>query len=179
MAVQVAEGMAFLHSRSPPVVHRDLKSHNVLIDAAGECKLCDFGLVDMKEVTAGTPNYMAPELFLAKPYSTPVDVFAFGVLLNEMFAREVPWDGYRPMEIKEMVLQGERPPTPKTMPQLLGRLLCKLWHQQPAQRPTFEQLIKTLQLVEETLPVGAPMQCSYQLVDSLDSFASMRLSRAK
>ena len=57
MAIQVAEGMAYLHSRSPPVVHRDLKSHNVLLDAQGDCKLCDFGLVNMKEVTAGTPNY--------------------------------------------------------------------------------------------------------------------------
>ena len=56
-------------------------------------------------MTAGTPNYMAPELFLAKPYSTPVDVFAFGVLLNEMFAREVrqatgqlPWAYYQMQE---------------------------------------------------------------------------------
>ena len=60
MAIQIAEGMAFLHSRSPPVVHRDLKSHNVLIDTTGDCKLCDFGLVNSREVTAGLPNYMAP-----------------------------------------------------------------------------------------------------------------------
>ena len=88
--------MAFLHSRAPPVVHRDLKSHNVLLTADGRCKLCDFGLVNVREVSAGTPNYMAPELLLSKPYSTPVDVFAFAVLLNELFTREVPWDGYTP-----------------------------------------------------------------------------------
>ena len=88
--------MAFLHSRAPPVVHRDLKSHNVLLTADGRCKLCDFGLVNMREVSAGTPNYMAPELLLSKPYSTPVDVFAFAVLLNELFTREVPWVGYTP-----------------------------------------------------------------------------------
>ena len=46
-------------------------------------------LVGVREVTAGTPNYMAPELFLAKPYSCAVDVFAFGVVLNEMLSREV------------------------------------------------------------------------------------------
>ena len=66
LALQVAGAMAHLHAQSPPVVHRDLKSHNVLLDYDGRCKLCDFGLVRTREVTAGTPNYMAPELFLAK-----------------------------------------------------------------------------------------------------------------
>ena len=55
--------------------------------------MCDFGLVDVREATAGTPNYMAPELLLAKPFSKSVDVYAFGILLNEAFTREVPWDG--------------------------------------------------------------------------------------
>ena len=45
MALQVADAMAFLHAQSPPVVHRDLKSHNVLLDDEGRCRLCDFGLV--------------------------------------------------------------------------------------------------------------------------------------
>jgi len=104
IAIQVAGGMAFLHSRRPSIVHRDLKSHNVLLDAHGDAKLCDFGLVLTREPTAATPNYMAPELFLAKSHSTPVDVFAFGVLLNELWAREVPWDGYSPLDIKGKVV---------------------------------------------------------------------------
>lgn len=49
MAMQVADGMAFLHNHSPPVVHRDLKSHNVLLDQQENCKICDFGLVNIKE----------------------------------------------------------------------------------------------------------------------------------
>jgi serine/threonine protein kinase len=44
------------------VIHRDVKSHNVLLDGRERCKLCDFGLVDASEATAGTPNYMAPAL---------------------------------------------------------------------------------------------------------------------
>ena len=55
IAIQVAEGMNFLHTRRPPVVHRDLKSHNVLLDPRGDAKLCDFGLVNTKEVRAAAP----------------------------------------------------------------------------------------------------------------------------
>ena len=109
IAIQVAEGMRHLHTRKPPIVHRDLKSHNVLLDQRGEAKLCDFGLVNTREVTAGTPNYMAPELFLSKPNSSAVDVFAFGVLLNEMWAREVPWDGYMPFDIRDKVSRQRGP----------------------------------------------------------------------
>ena len=91
-------------------------------------------------MTAGTPNYMAPELFLAKAYSTPnpnpnpklqaystpVDVFAFAVLLNELLSREVPWDGYQPMDIKAKVVAGERPRVPKTVPSACEGLLRKV-----------------------------------------------------
>ena len=75
------------------------------------------------QVTAGTPNYMAPELFLSKPFSASVDVFAFGVLLNEIWSREVPWDGYQPFDIREKVARARggiqralrRPPAPPTL----------------------------------------------------------------
>ncbi len=59
VALDVAEGMLYLHTRNPPVVHRDLKSHNVLLAFDGSAKLCDFGLVGTREIAAGTPNYMA------------------------------------------------------------------------------------------------------------------------
>ena len=54
---------------------------------------------------------MAPELFLSKPFGNGVDVFAFGVLLNEIWAREVPWDGFKPLDIKDRVRLPPRPST--------------------------------------------------------------------
>jgi len=174
MAIEVAEALAFLHSRSPPLVHRDVKSHNVLLAYGGECKLCDFGLVNAREATAGTPNYMAPELFLAKPHGVSVDVFALGVLLNEMFAREVPWDGYQPFDIKERVIKGERPPTPRTMPTAGEGLLRKMWHQIASIRPAADKVATSLRTVEQNLPVARKMAATMAF-DSLDSFASMRL----
>jgi len=155
ISLQVAEAMEYLHAQSPAVVHRDLKSQNVLIHHDGSAKLCDFGLVDVKEVTAGTPNYMAPELLQAKPYSKAVDVYAFGVLLNEAFVREVPWDGYRPYDIKEQVVAGKRPPTAMTMPMAAERLLQAAWHQSAALRPTFAEVVRGLRTVLEDLPLGA------------------------
>jgi len=176
IAEQVATGLWYLHSREPPIVHRDIKSHNILLlHEASAVKICDFGLVPSKEPTAGTPNYMAPELFEAKYFDCSVDVFALGVVLNEMFAREVPWDGYQPLDIKDKVVEGERPPVCKTMPTAAQSLLQRLWHQSTKLRPTSEEAASALRDIEDSLPrvgsSGRPMG------DTLDDFSSLRLGQ--
>merc|ERR1719282_1745012 len=99
MALQVAEGVAFLHGQSPPFVHRDLKSLNVVLDFALNCKLCDFGLTQSMEKThisrrqneGGSPRYMAPELFDSKGKITEkVDIWALGCLILEVFTSRLP-----------------------------------------------------------------------------------------
>jgi len=152
LAAQVASGLAYLHSRAPPVVHRDIKSHNVLLCGDTTAKICDFGLVRSKEPTAGTPNYMPPETFLAQPGCGGVDVFALGILLNELFSSEVPWDGYEPMNIKAKVLRGERPPESKTMPVAAQTLVRTLWHQNVSQRPRAQAAATALAAIESALP---------------------------
>ena len=179
-AIQVAEALSFLHSRSPPVVHRDVKTHNVLLSRGGEdAKLCDFGLVTVRETAAGTPNYMAPELFESKPFSTPVDVFAFAVLLNELFTQTVPWDGYAPLDIKERVCRGDRPRSATAMPRVCEGLVRKGWHASPAMRPSFDAMLLTLRDVEDSLPMGRSLSSSLPFgtspVDALDEFASLGL----
>jgi serine/threonine protein kinase len=62
MATDIASAMEYLHSQKPCIIHRDLKSMNVLRSSSGSLKICDFGLVMNKNTTAGTPAYMAPEL---------------------------------------------------------------------------------------------------------------------
>lgn len=77
--------MQYLHGQSPAIVHRDLKTHNLLIDYGGRIKVCDFGLVSTRSKCAGTPNYMAPELLRSgTSFSKKVDVYAFGILLWEV-----------------------------------------------------------------------------------------------
>lgn len=62
MAIDIASAFEYLHAQKPTIIHRDLKSHNVLRAHNGSLKICDFGLVMIKNTTAGTPAYMAPEL---------------------------------------------------------------------------------------------------------------------
>merc|ERR1712217_513395 len=99
MTIQIAEGVEFLHSRSPPFVHRDLKSLNVVLDFSLNPKLCDFGLTQSMEKThisrraneGGSPRYMAPELFDSKGKITEkVDIWALGCLILEVFTSRLP-----------------------------------------------------------------------------------------
>ena len=89
MARQLCAGLAAAHERG--VLHRDLKPANVMIDGRGKVRLADFGLASVAEaaadhVLAGTPAYMAPELFDRQPPSIGSDIYALGLVLYEMFA---------------------------------------------------------------------------------------------
>lgn len=114
--------LAFKYMHKCGIVHRDLKSHNLLIDQNFHVKVCDFGLARFQVSSfpnckadvgkgasqfSGTPAYMAPELFQKRQYDHKVDVFAFGCLLWELVCREVPYDGLEPIDIKRMVEKNE------------------------------------------------------------------------
>ena len=86
-----AAGLEYLHSHN--LIHRDIKSSNLLLDARWTCKIADFGLCrevapdDEQMSTCGTDEYMAPELHFDEPYGFAVDVFSFGMVLVECLAR--------------------------------------------------------------------------------------------
>ena len=90
MAEDVAKGMHYLHTCDPMIVHRDLKSPNLLVDRNWCVKVTDFGLSRMKHSTflstksnAGTAEWMAPEVLKAGPYGTSADVYAFGIVIAD------------------------------------------------------------------------------------------------
>src|SRR6185437_8723456 len=101
--VDMASGLAYLHSRS--ILHRDVKSLNVLLDDYGKAKLTDFGLSRTKDETkskdllstkqaVGTIQWMAPELFSRNPnYTQKSDIYSFGMTLWELVARRIPYAG--------------------------------------------------------------------------------------
>ena len=95
MARQLCAGLAAAHDKG--VLHRDLKPANVMIDGRGRVRLADFGLAGGAEVEtpglAGTPAYMAPELFTGQAASVKSDIYALGLVLYEMFTGKAAFSG--------------------------------------------------------------------------------------
>jgi hypothetical protein len=151
LAEDVAAAMAYLH---PTVVHRDLKSHNVLLDRRWRAKVCDFGIAKLKSntylttkhVQAGTPAYMAPELFSGGSVSEKIDLWSFGTLLWEMYTGEVPWKALvSPVQvIFAVAVQHARLPLPPGCPPALAALMSECWRRAPEERPAFAHVLPRL-----------------------------------
>ncbi|KAM1019578.1 hypothetical protein ACFX13_041654 [Malus domestica] len=114
-ARQILRGLAFLHSHSPPIIHRDLKCDNIFINGNhGEVKIGDLGLATvMQQPTArsviGTPEFMAPELY-EEEYNELVDIYSFGMCMLEMITFEYPYSECKsPAQIFTKVTSGIKP----------------------------------------------------------------------
>ena len=137
--------MAYIHSRG--YVHRDLKTQNILLDKNLDMKMCDFGLTKLKSELnsgagqfAGTPCYMAPELFDRKFYDDKVDVFAFGTVLWEIYTQKVPYSNCDAMEIKQKVTKREELICSSIVPKQIANLIQKCRSVKASDRPSFEEI---------------------------------------
>lgn len=154
VAVDACRGMAYLHNSNPPIIHRDLKSHNLLVDDHWKVKVCDFGLSrriyeDTQANTltmCGTPCYTAPEILRNAHYTTKADVYSFGVVLWELVTREEPFSGMPPFQVIFAVgTKGARPDIPTWCPPELAKLISSSWADDPNLRPSFNQIIEILE----------------------------------
>ncbi len=98
--------MHYLHSCRPAIVHRDLKSPNLLVDRDWTIKVCDFGLSRVKNATfltskshGGTPEWMAPEVLRNEQSNEKCDVYSYGVVLYELVTNQEPWGSMDPMQV--------------------------------------------------------------------------------
>ena len=143
----VVNGMAFLHAASPPVLHNDLKSANILVDASFRAKVADFGLSGKSRVTGGapgTPFWMAPELLRGVgSNTTATDVYALGITFAEVFSRQDPYDGEDAVTVLKLIARGplpdqlpKRPAVGATVPPQFVDLMRRCWHEDIAVRPT-------------------------------------------
>jgi len=112
MCLDIAKGMHFMHSLKPPLMHRDMKSLNLLmqepIEGPGSyvnVKISDFGLTRhvnehnnlFMTGQAGTFHWMAPEVLQNHPYSEKADVYSYGIVMWEILCREPPFAQYQPL----------------------------------------------------------------------------------
>lgn len=131
-------------------MHRDIKSHNLLLDENYRVKLCDFGLAkseaDLNKGSmkfGGTPTYMAPEIFQKRSYDRKVDVFAFGTLLWELFSRKIPFEGLEPSVIMQKVL-SEESLSMTGLNKKISQLIQECRALDPKKRPEFEYIVQFL-----------------------------------
>ncbi|XP_053624353.1 mitogen-activated protein kinase kinase kinase 13-A-like isoform X2 [Plodia interpunctella] len=148
-AKQIATALAYLHARN--IIHRDLKSPNVLIADNLVCKVSDFGTSRKWEkfslvmTTRGTTYWMAPELMLGKKCSDKVDVWSYGVVLWELLTQEVPYEDLHPCAVTYGVGREKLSlPVPSTFPMHLKVLIQHCWNRQPKCRPSFTRITEVL-----------------------------------
>jgi serine/threonine protein kinase len=116
LALDAAKGMLYLHSHRPAIVHRDLKSPNLLVDVHWRCKVADFGLTKvmdegavMSSMAATNPRWLAPEILTGGSAAFASDVYSFGVVLWELLTWELPWGATNPWQARAPLLS---PPLP-------------------------------------------------------------------
>lgn len=167
MAYDVAMGMNYLHQLKPPIVHRDLKSPNLLVDGNYTVKVCDFGLSRSKANTflssktaAGTPEWMAPEVLRDEPSNEKSDVYSFGVILWELVTLQRPWKHLNPAQVVAAVaFKGKRLEIPAEVNHQVAYLIEACWANDPSKRPPFSFIKEYLQPLISSSP--QPFQGSH------------------
>jgi len=183
-SAQLAEALAFLHGRR--IIHRDVKSSNIMIiTSSNDVKLIDFGLalqfsssadggVDSPILTdyqadrrVGVFGYMPPEVYNCQPYGTPVDTFAYGVVLSQLLRathplaftasmrvsmRHMLWDVFQIGYVANMCT----PTVPSKAGRVLGSLLCSCMAIDPGRRSSMREVLAQLQLGAQELAIRWP-----------------------
>jgi serine/threonine protein kinase len=169
MLSQIAWAMATLYRHDPPIVHRDLKSSNVLLDKHGTCLLSDFGLAkQLTEFTdtfthagtgIGTPAWSSPEYLEANHQGEKSDVWSWAVIAVELFTGDLPWPGLTLLQIISALQSGKQPPMPSITgsngcPKALAKLVKQCWSTTVRSRPTFLDILSKLEVMGGTAGVG-------------------------
>ncbi|XVF22557.1 hypothetical protein REPUB_Repub12eG0182000 [Reevesia pubescens] len=162
-ALDIARGMNYLHQHKPhAIIHRDLTPRNVLQDEAGRLKVTDFGLSKIAQekdsygykMTGGTGSYryMAPEVYRRESYGKSIDVFSFALIVHEMFQGGPSHRGETAEQVADkMAYEDLRPPISSYIyPEPIKILLRECWHKNPDCRPTFEEIILKLEIIQDS-----------------------------
>ena len=162
--LQIAIGMNYLHTNDPPVLHRDLKSLNILLtnkieksSDTSDIKISDFGLSRLYQKSCilsghlGTCYWMAPEIIVKKRYSTKVDVYSYGIIMWEVCTRKTPYGCMSQQQVQFYVSVKKGRPNmkiiPSDTPPKIIQLMQMCWDHEPNNRPTFDFIVDFLRNV--------------------------------
>lgn len=169
MCMDTALAIDYLHKFNPQIIHRDLKSLNLLLarpvtssDNVPLVKVSDFGLSRMKDsapdaewgrmtIAAGTCHWMAPEVYTGSTYDEKVDVYSYAMILFEIICREIPFEEEEAAAIGQLTVKGERPDleaVPPDCPDELKDIMIRCWEHAPADRPSFDTIVTNLRAVQ-------------------------------
>ncbi|XP_061164753.1 mitogen-activated protein kinase kinase kinase 13-like [Saccostrea echinata] len=161
-AKQIASGMHYLHSHK--IIHRDLKSPNILVAKNDVVKISDFGTSktwnekSTKMSFAGTVAWMAPEVIRNEPCSEKVDIWSFGVVVWELLSSEIP---YKDVDSSAIIWgvgsNSLHLPVPSTCPEGFKLLMRQCWEAKTRNRPSFKQVLMHLEIATPEL-----LKYSYQ-----------------
>ncbi|XP_021683260.2 serine/threonine-protein kinase STY13 [Hevea brasiliensis] len=175
-ALDVAKGMAYVHGLG--LIHRDLKSDNLLIFGDKSIKIADFGVARIEVQTegmtpeTGTYRWMAPEMIQHRPYTQKVDVYSFGIVLWELITGMLPFQNMTAVQAAFAVVnKGVRPVIPNDCLPALGEIMTRCWDVNPEVRPPFVEVVRMLENAETEIMTNvrkARFRCCMTLPMTVD-----------
>eukprot|EP00049_Salpingoeca_infusionum_P022262 m.5825 g.5825 ORF g.5825 m.5825 type:complete len:865 (+) comp5095_c0_seq1:513-3107(+) len=162
-AIELAAGLEYIHHRE--LLHCDIAARNVLVSAAGQTKIADFGLArkaESKECDIRGVNFpisvrwSAPEVWQDRTLSYKTDIWSWGVLFYEMMTGGlVPYVQFKNKKVKEEVLSGYRLPCPDLCPPTFHEIMMDCWHVNPELRPDCTDIIGKLVMLKSSAAIEA------------------------
>lgn len=169
IAKDAALGILWLHSSNPQIIHRDLKASNLLLDDNLTCKICDFGLsqlkprgknlIDGSDGAKGTPLWMAPEVMMGESFNEKADVYSFGLILWFLLTTKEPYEEFEDLDAfsRAICLQHVRPKIPEKCDPGLKDLITRCWHSNPSVRPSFSEIVQRIDIIIVDLAIEDSM----------------------
>ncbi|KAK4721268.1 hypothetical protein R3W88_011501 [Solanum pinnatisectum] len=138
------------------IVHRDVKTSNLVMDKDGRVKIIDFGVSRIEascplDMTAqiGTIGYMAPEVLIGLPYDHKCDVYSFGICLWEIYCCSIPYNGKIPSShTSPCIYKSPRPEIPNKCPSAVANIMKQCWHADPKERPEMKEVVLMLEAID-------------------------------